>query len=393
MTDSFRSLFNYPSQLTYLNSGSVSLTPNSVLTKVQEEKSLMEKNPTAALFGAWERMWKTQKELALFVHADPRHLYLRSNVTIVMNDFLLALRLPPESEILISDLEYGAIVRMCEYKAKIEGHTLRVVSLFDQGEDPSKLTEEQIVSNVSKSLGPKTKLVMMSHVMTGNGLVLPIEKLASLFRSKNILFAVDGAHGAGALPLDFSQSKVDFYGSNLHKWVMGPKGTGFGYVSPSVRDLLEPQFAGWTTGKVLPHFAVFGEGDPWTARWMICSTHNFSDFYGLDETFRFWHQQGSGKINQQIAALSMLTEKLVTEKTGWKCLSAFPDSLRGPLTAFELPPKLAELEMDLMRKMYYDHKIVISMTHIQGDWCLRLSPHIYNSEEEISQVAQVLSEL
>lgn len=389
----FRSLFAYPEDLIYLNSGSVALTPRAVLKKVQDEKTLMERNPTAALFGAWEKLWKTQKELARWIQADPRHLFLRSNVTLVMNDFIMALKLPAGSEILISDLEYGAIVRMCEYKAKLEGHTVKVVSLINKGQDPATVSEDQIVENVRAALSENTELVMMSHVMTGQGLVLPIEKMAELFRSKNIIFAVDGAHGAGALPLNFSRTKVDFYGSNLHKWLMGPKGSGFGWVSPRLRSELEPRFAGWTTGKVLPHFAIFGEGDPWTARWMICSTHNFSDFYGLEEIFRFWNQHSPEKIFSRVRELNRFTAQTVQEKTGWKCLSEFPASLRGPLTAFQLPARLAQMEMDLMKKLYQEEKIVVSMTVIQGEWCLRLTPHIYNSEDEIRKTAEVSSRL
>ncbi len=389
-----RNHFHYPSKTIYLNSGSVALTPSVVLDRVQKEKEIYELNPTAGLFGAWPRMWQVQKDLAHFFKADPRHLFMRANVTVVMNDFLMALQLPPQSEILISDLEYGAIRQICQYKAQIEGHSVRSMSFFKKGQDPRTVTEASLLESLENSLTDKTRLVMLSHVMTGNGLTLPVEKMAKLLRSKNIFFAVDGAHGAGSCELDLSNTAMDFYGSNLHKWLMGPKGTGFGYVAPRVREFLKPQFAGWTTMEVPPHFAVFGEGDTWTTRWMICSTHNFSDFYGISETVKFWQEMGIEHILNQRQSLTDFTLATVAESTGWDCLSSFGnESLRGPLLAFHLPEKLQKMGFELFSKLQLENQLVISMVQLQGDWALRISPHVYNTKEEIRQAADILSEL
>jgi isopenicillin-N epimerase len=237
-------------------------------------------------------------------------------------------------------------------------------------------------------------MVMLSHVMTGSGLTLPIERMAKLLRAKNIFFIVDGAHGAGSCPLNFSNTEIDVYGTNLHKWLMGPKGTGFGYVSPRMREHLEPRFAGWTTHEVPPHFAVFGDGDAWTTRWMICSTHNFSDFYGLSETVKFWEEQGSEKINARRLELLNFAKQEISQKTGWKCMSEFasPD-LRGPLAAFELPPHLKALGFELMLGLQAKDKVVVSMSMIQQEWTLRISPHVYNEKWEIEKTAEILARL
>ncbi len=389
-----RNLFRYPKDLIYLNSGSMALSPIAVQDKIQSEHQLMENNPTDALFGAWIRMWEQQKALAKFFNANPQHLYLRPNVTIVMNDFLMALKLPPGSEILTSDIEYGAIVKICQHKAQTEGHQLKFFSLHDKDQDIRTITEDQLVSRLEKALTPKTKLVMLSHVTTAAGLVLPVEKMARLLRSKGIFFAVDGAHGAGSVKLDFSNTQMDFYGTNLHKWLMGPKGTGFGYVAPEVRRHLEPKFAGWTTGDVMPHFSVFGDGDAWTTRWMICSTHNFSDFYALEATTQFWNEVGVEKIMARQTALLNYAKKTVTAETGWKCLSDFSaPALCGPLAAYRLPQALQNLGFEVMFKLQNQHGVVTSMTIIQGEWVLRLSPHVYNDENEIEKTAKILSRL
>ncbi len=370
----------------------MSLSPQCVIDKVQEQRKIFEDNPTDGLFGAWERMWQVQKELAQYFKARPEDLYLRLNVTYVMNDFIMALKIPKGSEILVSSLEYGAITKICQYKAQSEGHTLKEIHLYDPQQDPETVTEKQILESIEKALTPKTKLVMLSHVMTGTGLKIPIEKIAKLLRAKNIFFAVDGAHGAGACDLDFSNTEIDFYGTNLHKWLMGPKGTGFGWVSPRAREHLDPKFAGWTTGEIAPHFAVFGN-DPWTQRWMICSTHNFADFYGIPETLRFWKENNPQEICRQHLALGDLAMTEVRKATDWQCLSNYPKEMRTPLIAFRLPEKLKSKGIALMQELAQKHNLVISMPMTFGEWTIRISPNIYNTSDEISRAAHILKSL
>ncbi len=392
----WQSLFNYPhpspeTRVSYLNSGSMSLSPTSVINKIQNLRNEYEQNPTNGLFLAWPRMWQVQKDLAQFFKSPAQNLFMRTNVTYVMNDFLMALQLPAGSEILTSDLEYGAIVKICEYKAKIQNHSFRMFSFYDKGTPADQVSEDTLLERLERSLSPKTKLVMLSHVMTGCGLRIPIEKIAKLLRQKNIFFAVDGAHGPGSNDLSFENTAVDFYGSNLHKWIMGPKGTGFGYLAPHMREHLQPQFAGWTTGEPPDHLKIFGEGDQWTSRWMINSTHQFADFYAVSDALNFWQETGREQIFKRQQHLGQYAAHKIEEKTGWKCLSLFKPEIRGPLMAFALPEKITNLGFPFLFHLQKEHRLVVSMVVLQGSWCLRVSPNVYNTENEIDQAAKILA--
>lgn len=383
----FCQYFRCPENLLYFNSGSMSLSPTSVIDAVTTEKNKFENNPTEGLFGAWEKLWQVQKNLAKFLDCDPHHLFLRQNVTYALNDFIMALQLPEKSEILVSDLEYGAIIKQCEYKAKLDNLSIREFELHDKLK-PSALTEEILLENLEKALSPQTKMVMLSHIMTGTGLKIPLEKIGRLLRSRNIFFVVDGAHGAGAADLHLNPDYLDFYGGNLHKWLMGPKGTGFGWVAQHMHEHLVPRFAGWTTGSVSPYHAAFAEGDEWALRWMICSTVNFSDFLGIDSILKFWNTHGAARINAERKKLYNKTKEQILNATDWTCVSDYPESLTGPLMAFRLPIKM--LKPNLMKELYLQNQLVVATPFIRGETVLRLSPNIYNTESEIAQVAQIL---
>jgi isopenicillin-N epimerase len=199
------SLFTQEPNLIYLNTGSLARTPTRVLDKVIAEFRLAELNPTKYLYDAWERMWTNQCALARMLKARPQDLYLRPNVTIAMNDFLMNIKIPPGAEILVSDLEYGAIVNICRRRTESDGLKLRTLTL-PYGEEIAKtLTPDQLHHEIVKQIRPETKLLMLSHIITGNGMILPIKSIAAECRKRGLIFAIDGAHGPGALPLDFSE--------------------------------------------------------------------------------------------------------------------------------------------------------------------------------------------
>ena len=374
--------------LIYLNAGSMTPTPLSVLEAIERHRAEIERNPTYTILSAWEKLWPVQRKLAEFFHTRPEDLFLRTNVTYALNDFLMAVEIPAGSQILVSDLEYGAITNICRYKADIEGHTLVTMPVRLNG-----LSKKTFLEDFEKQLTPKVKLAMFSHVTTGSGLIFPIEEMAEICIAKGVILAIDGAHGAGSVPLDLGKTRVDFYGSNLHKWMMGPKGTGFGWVSPRVKPRLKPRFAGWTTYELAPHFAAFGNGDPWACRWMLNSTHNFSDFFAIIETIDYWKNAGPASIFSRQKALRDHTKRSVASATGWKCVSSYADGMEGPMIAFEIPRSLADQGMALMINPIGrgEKRVQVSMTQIQGAWHMRLSPHIYNTESEIAEASQILA--
>ena len=375
----FRSEFDPAPGLLYLNSGTHSLTPRAVLEAITREERAYEENPTARLMLVWERLWEVQTRLGAFLNADPKCLFLRQNVTEAMNAFILGIPLPGGSEILLSDVEYPAVANIARYRAERDGLTVRTFSL--------PFTE--------KELRPETALVVISHVITGTGEVLPVAEIAAAARKRGVLVAVDGAHAAGALPLDFrALADLDFYGSNLHKWTLGPKGTGFGWVSPRHHETLRPLEAGWATFDSPNDYAAFGGGARFPARMLMQGCRNFAPFFAIADTFAFWDRHGADVIRARVRALQRFLEAEVGQTLKWPLLSPPLDGgWRGPLTTYELPAHLEKEGYGLMSRLLKDHGLQVGLPRVQGRWRLRLSPHVYNTEDEIARAVGILKTL
>ncbi|MCX7977865.1 MAG: cysteine desulfurase, partial [Bdellovibrionaceae bacterium] len=153
----------------YLNPGTMSRTPISVLEKVEQYAREYEQNPTLSLFEGWERMWEVQKKVASFFAANPEDWFFRPNVTVAMNDFLLGIELPP-GDIAVTNLEYGAIVNICRHRAEKEGRRLLTVNI----PVPFLGGPEELVDIIMNQLPASVVLLMVSHVTTGTGLRIPV---------------------------------------------------------------------------------------------------------------------------------------------------------------------------------------------------------------------------
>lgn len=380
-----REEFDLDPSFIYLNSGTHSIAPRAVLEAVTRHQREYERNPTQGLIAVWAKLWDVQKRLAAFFHAEPEDLFLRHNVSEAMAAFILGMPLREGGEILLSDLEYGAVENICRERAYKGNYELRRFHIPLNAEGLTKLVVDQ--------LRDRTRLLVLSHVATGTGLLLPIARIAEETRKRGILLAVDGAHAAGALPLDFRDLQdVDFYGTNLHKWLLGPKGTGFGWVPKRHQEALRPLEPGWTTFETAPEFASFGGGSRFASRLLMPGCRDFAPFLALHETLDFWKRHGEGAIRARLDALMTELER-VMDPLGWEPLSPPLGSLRGPLAAYALPERLEKEGPALMSRLLAERRLQVSITRPHGKCRLRLSPHVYNTEEELAQAAKALRDV
>jgi isopenicillin-N epimerase len=377
----------------YLNSGSHSITPKPILDAVQRYQREYELNPTDGLFGAYDRLWRAQCRVAGFFGADPKDVFLRSNVTEVINEFILGLDakfLPAGSAIAITDLEYGAIANLVRYRCERSGLKELAVQLPQTSAEITALTADKIADLILGQLTPNTRMLVCSDVITYNGLVLPIEKIARETRKRGILLIVDGAHGPGALDLDFKRfENVDFYGGNLHKWMMGPKGTSFGWVHPIHQDKIAPLMAGWTTYENPFIFQAFGGGSRFASRMLMVGCQDFAPFFALEDLIDYWEKTGPAKIRAE------LYERQADLEDKMRALALPPLSpprgeLRGPLLAYEVSPAVRAASMELPFSLLKDHGLQVVFPLMQGRAVLRLTTHIYNTPEEHARAVEIL---
>lgn len=376
-----------------LNNGTLGLCPDTVIRSQIREIQTFEHNTTANLGQAWKRLWKVQESLAQFIGASPQDLFLRPNITLVLNEMILGLNLPPGSEILSGNFEYGAIINILKLKAQKENHSLKLMDmsyLLDETTD-----EDFVVDQMIKSLTAKTKLVMLSHVLTGNGICLPITKIGKALRERDIFFIVDGAHGPGCFDLQINQNyqDIDFYSGNLHKWVMGPKGTAFGWVHPRLQNQTTPLLGSWTTGdNAGSSHLQFSPIGSFALKMLWSHSQEFASFYGLEECFNYWNSHSKAKIYGEIWARAQYLEAQL-ELIGLRPLKNTKNPLGSPLLSYNLKDFDENAFQQNMIALPGQKKLQVGRPHVPGFATIRLTAHIHNTKAELDSALNTFKQI
>jgi isopenicillin-N epimerase len=225
--------------LHHLNHGSFGAGPGPVLAEQSRLRERMERDPVRFLGSELEGLLdEARAALAAFVGASPDDLVFVPNATTGINAVLRSLPLRPGDELLVTDHEYNATRNALEFAAREHRAAVRVVAVPFPCAGP-----EQVLDAVLASLGPRTRLVMVDHVTSPTGIVLPIEAIAGELARRGIELLVDGAHGPGMLDLDLGAllaQGVTYYTGNCHKWLCAPRGAAFLVVQPDRQQQVRP---------------------------------------------------------------------------------------------------------------------------------------------------------
>ncbi|MEL7238390.1 MAG: aminotransferase class V-fold PLP-dependent enzyme, partial [Planctomycetota bacterium] len=176
-----------------LNAGTLSPTPRPVFEHATRLREKLSCNGTQ-----W--FWRTspglieqsRDDLAGFIEGDRDRLLLLPNVTVAMNLATISVPLATGDEVLTTDQCYGAMRLAMERRCRQVGATLKSIDL---PLTPSNVGE--IRDAVLGGIGPKTKAVLLDHVTSSTGLVLPVAQICAACRDRDIWTVIDGAHGPG----------------------------------------------------------------------------------------------------------------------------------------------------------------------------------------------------
>jgi len=221
-----------------LNNGGVHPAPKIVMDAVHRYLDFANGAP---VYNSW-RVLRPRKELIRKKLADtfgcsPEEIAITRNVTESMQIALLGLDLQPGDEVLTTTHDYPSMKNALFQREKRDGVK---VKMFSFPYPPKNL---KVLSDLfEKNVTPKTKLILVCHITNLTGQIFPIKDICQMARRHGIEVVIDGAHSFGHFVYKQKDLDCDIYGANLHKWMMGPIGTGFLYVKKEKIKKIWPLF-------------------------------------------------------------------------------------------------------------------------------------------------------
>jgi selenocysteine lyase/cysteine desulfurase len=237
------------------------------------------------------------------------------------------------------------------------------------------------LDDLQAAVDSRTRVVTVSHVQYYSGFRVDLAKVAAVCRDHGTLLIVDGTQSIGALRLDVSQSGVDVLVVSGHKWMLAPRGIGFMSFSERALSSIKPRILGWLS--VREPFSFRREIDPLPgADRFEPGTPNGAGIFGLAERLSQIDELNPRSIENRIAALNTRLFQRCKQMS-LEPLFHFAERSRSGIF--------------LVRKKGTPSGVLLSRLSSERIFAserggaIRLSPHYYNTEDEIDQIVDVLA--
>jgi isopenicillin-N epimerase len=389
MSSPFAHHWTLDPEVDFLNHGSFGACPRVVLERQSRLREELERQPVEFFVRKLPDLLDAARvRLAAFIGADPEDVAAIPNATTGVNSVLRSLRFAPGDELLVTDHEYNACRNALDYAAGRAGVRVVPIELPFPLSDPAGITR-----TIVEAVTPSTRLLLVDHVTSATGMILPLQDIAARLAERNVDVLVDGAHAPGMLPLDVPALGVTYYTGNCHKWICAPKGAAFLWVRADRRDSIRPL--------TISH----GANSPRDGRSRF---HDEFDWMGTDDPTAFLCvpaaldfmgsvvEGGFEGVRRRNRALALDARGIVSEALGVE--PPCPAEMIGSLVTLKLPdgspePPRSPLYTDLLQD------VLLTRDHIEVPvipWpappkrLLRLSAQLYNSREQYERLAAAL---
>lgn len=358
----------------YLNNAALGMPPKPVRDAVAAGFRLMSENPSKAkrVFHDYIES-ELRPAMAGFLGAETGEIALARNATEGLYHIVNGLDLSPGDRILMTTQEHPSAVRPWKVKAERSGIEVREVHI------PSPLAgADDILERISAAIDGRTKVLFFCHVTRG-GYLYPVKRLCAMARENGLISAVDGAQAVGMLDVDLAEVGSDLYTNSLHKWFLGPAGTGFLHVSRA----MQPSFS--------TLYATADEPGGDARRYEIQGTYDLPVRAALGTALDFLNRIGICNIERRLRMLSDYLREYLLEISGLRLLTSLSHDISSPgSTIFEFDG------IDAARwrgPMEEEAKLHVDDHDRDGHRGLRISTHYYNTTDEIDRCVDKLKEL
>ena len=321
----------------------------------------------------WDNKKRVSEKIANVIGSTAKNVIVTRNTTESLDMVIKGMDWKEGDEAVYALQDYGAMRVMFEQVSKRFGTVNKVVSVPNH-----PTSDEEIVQLYADAITPKTKLLMVCHMINITGHILPIKKICQMAHSKGVQVMVDGAHCIGHFEFDINDLECDYYGSSLHKWMAVPLGTGLLYVRDEHIDTLWPLMA--------EHHREPGDIGRLNHTGTIPVYHDLSiedaiDYYNMlgparkEARLRYLQEYWTSKVRDH--------ENIVvnTPRASHRACGIANVGIKG------IKPKY--LEKRLMDE-YNIFTVAIDYANVQG---CRITPNVFTTTDELDTFVNALKEM
>jgi len=367
-----RSQFIMPPDLAVMNAANLCPASAPVLSALTRETENVDRNPSpqnrARLAGAREA---TRKALAEFLRVTPEEIVITRNTSESNNLVSSGIDLKAGDEVVIFADNHPSNNQAWVEKAKRFGFTVTVVE--QKNPHPGA---DYYIEAFTRALTPRTKVLAFTHLTSSVGDLFPAREICAAARQRGVMTLVDGAQTFGLFDVNLRAMDPDFYSGSAHKWPCGARECGVLFVNSRVHDRIWPSIYSAYPGAIgiSRRMEAFGQRDEAT---MIA----FAEALALQTKI------GRQAIQERAQALAQQLVAGVAKLDGFTIFTSSDPTRRSAVVTFA-PGTLDARK--LVAALYERDKIAVTTGGGAGRSGVRVSPHFYNTPEEIDRLIAAL---
>lgn len=362
-----RARFLVPPDFGFINSANLCPTSLPVIEAAEKNARLYEAGPTPGAHGELAKGREEARRLvAEAMRVTPEEIVITRNTSEGNNYVSSGIQLGAGDEVVVWGDNHPSNLKAWTDKAARFGFT--VVTVPQVNPHPGT---EHYVDAFTKAFTPRTKVMALTHVSSNSGDLLPVAELCRVAREHGVRSLVDGAQSFGVLDVDLSAMKPDFYTGSFHKWPCGPKETGVLFINKDVQDRIWPSVISLYAGAVGISRKFEGHGQRDDAK-----------VAALAETLKFQGGIGRAVIERRSRALAAALIEGLRKVAGVQLWTHTDPSRHAAIVIFQpgaLDPR------KLLAALTEREKIVVTARAGQDRPGLRISPHFYNTMDEMDR--------
>ena len=324
-----------------------------------------------ANYSDWmDKVENVRASFARLINAESSEVAFIKNTSEGISIVANGLDWKPGDNVVIPDIEFPANVYPW-WNLKRLGVETRFVHAVE-----GRVLFDDLVAQVDD----RTRIISVSSVECNSGFRNDLNRIGGFCREKGILFCVDAIQSLGVLPMDVKRDHIDFLAADGHKWMLSVEGLGGFYISKEALDKIHPAVVGWDSVINPLDFMNYDFTLRPDARRFEEGSFNTLSIQAFGAALSLFHEFGVDQIEQRIMSLGdRILDGL--NKRDLKVLNSVIPGERSGIISFTGGMDLKKLS-DFMA----ENRVLLTAR----DGMIRLSPHFYNSEEEIEEFFELL---
>jgi selenocysteine lyase/cysteine desulfurase len=359
--------------ITNLNNGGVSPSPRIVTESLVRYIWQQEDATAYTMWQILEPQSETVRSgLAGLFGCDAEEIAITRNASESLEILLMGMDLRSGDEILTTTQDYPRMLTTLRQRELREGIALKLIKIPIP---PRNLDE--ITSAFEKGIGPKTRIILISHMVNITGQITPVKAVCDVARAKGIEVIVDGAHSFAHFDFKKDDLGCDYFGTSLHKWLFAPKGTGLLYAK---RDRIP---------KIWPLMAAEKKQAGDIRKFEEIGTHSAAPRLAIGEAILFHQGIGPKRKEARLRYLSRYWMNQLRDLPNIRFNTSFENEQSCGIANVEvvgIDP--AQLASHLMSK----HKIFVTPIIHEEFKGIRVTPNVYTTLAELDRFCEVMED-